>query len=264
MIPSSLAPKPEGFAERVEQRGSVWLATHTEGRPCDYWSEFKSHLAAAFRNLCAEREIIAPLRHHTLIGLGGAKEAVWEKLRALNSRPFQELEGSRERLFLEFEKPALAPLPRQRYDEGIWKGAKVHLDYHIAVEGHHYSVPFQHIGKKVEARMTLVTVEIFLDQVRLASHRRSFVKGGYTTDEAHMPEKHRRIKGWTPDKILSWAEDVSPEVPATGRQMARGNRRAKRRRRRPRQTLGRRDPHRPQGRVHALEINPADRGRESN
>jgi transposase len=164
--------------------------------------------------LIVEREIIAPLRNRTLIGLAGAKEAVWEKLRALNSRPFQELEGSREQLFLEFEKPALSPLPRQRYDEGIWKTAKVHLDYHIAVEGHHYSVPFQHIGKKVEARMTLVTMEIFLDQVRVASHRRSFVKGGYTTDEAHMPEKHRRISGWTPDKILSWAENVAPEVRA--------------------------------------------------
>lgn len=62
--------------------------------------------------------------------------------------------------------------------------------------------------------MTLVTIEIFLDQVRVASHRRSFVKGGYTTDEAHMPEKHRRIKGWTPDKILSWADDVAPDVRA--------------------------------------------------
>lgn len=164
--------------------------------------------------LIVEREILAPLRNSTLIGLAGAKEAVWEKLHALNSRPFQELAGSREQLFLEFEKPALSPLPARRYDEGVWKGAKVHLDYHVAIEGHHYSVPFQHIGKKVESRMTLTTVEVFLDQVRVASHRRSFAKGGYTTEEAHMPEKHRRIKGWTPDKILSWAEDLGPDVRA--------------------------------------------------
>jgi transposase len=164
--------------------------------------------------LIVEREVLAPLRNHTLVGLAGAKEAVWEKLHALNSRPFQELAGSREQLFRDFEKPALTPLPARRYDEGIWKNAKVHLDYHVVVEGHHYSVPFQHIGKKVEVRTTLATVEVFFDQVRVASHRRSFVKGGCTTDEAHMPEKHRRRKGWTPDKILSWAEDVGPDVRA--------------------------------------------------
>ena len=164
--------------------------------------------------LIVEREIIAPLRHRTLLGLAGAKEAVWEKLQALNSRPFQELAGSREQLFIASEKPALLPLPARRYDEGIWKNAKVHIDYHVAVEGHHYSVPFEHIDKKVEVRLTLMTVEVFLDGARIASHRRSFLKGGYSTEEAHMPEKHRRIKDWTPEKVLSWAENVSPDVRA--------------------------------------------------
>ena len=37
--------------------------------------------------LIVEREIIVPLRNHTLIGLAGAKKAIWEKLQALNKGP---------------------------------------------------------------------------------------------------------------------------------------------------------------------------------
>lgn len=53
MIRFEPAPKPDGFAERVEARGTTWLAANSDGRPRDYWSEFKPQLAEAFRNLCA-------------------------------------------------------------------------------------------------------------------------------------------------------------------------------------------------------------------
>jgi hypothetical protein len=55
------APKPDGFAERVEARGQTWLAANTEGRPRDYWSEFKPALAEAFRGLCAYSAMYEPV-----------------------------------------------------------------------------------------------------------------------------------------------------------------------------------------------------------
>lgn len=158
--------------------------------------------------LIAERELLAPLRNRTLIGLSGAKEAVWERLEILNNRPFQKLEASRRELFIAHERPALKPLPKRRYDEGIWSQAKVHIDYHVQVKGHYYSVPYTHIGKKLDVRVTSKTVEAFLDGTRVAGHRRSWKKGGWTTAPEHMPEKHRRQKDWTPGKLASWARSV--------------------------------------------------------
>lgn len=162
--------------------------------------------------LIVEREVLAPLRDRVLVGLSEAKEAVWEKLEEVNNRPFQKLDGTRRGIFLEFEKPVLKPLPTHRYDEGIWLRAKVHIDYHIAVKGHHYSVPYVHIGKRLEVRVTSTTVEAFWDGSRVAGHRRSWAKGGCTTDSEHMPEKHRRLKDWTPERVRSWAETIGPHT----------------------------------------------------
>ena len=158
--------------------------------------------------LIVEREVLAPLRNQTLIGLSGAKEAIWEKLDEVNNRPFQKLEGTRQKVFEEYEKPKLKSLPKQRYDEGIWVQAKVYIDYHIAVKGCYYSVPYHHIGKKIRVRLTSTTLEVFLEGDRVASHRRNWTKGACTTVDAHMPEKHRRLKSWAPSKIASWAESI--------------------------------------------------------
>lgn len=62
MIRFEPAPKPDGFVERVEQRGAAWLAAHPGSqRPVDYWSEFKPDLAAAFRSLCAYSAMYEPV-----------------------------------------------------------------------------------------------------------------------------------------------------------------------------------------------------------
>jgi hypothetical protein len=61
MIRFEPAPKPEGFAELVEKRGSEWLAAHSAGRPHAYWREFLPKLADAFRNLCAYSAMYEPV-----------------------------------------------------------------------------------------------------------------------------------------------------------------------------------------------------------
>jgi transposase len=158
--------------------------------------------------LIVEREILAPLRNRTIIGLPQAKEAVWEKLEVVNSRPFQKLSGNRLEVFLEYETPVMKKLPRQRYEAEIWTKARVPMDYHVLVKGHHYSVPFQHIGRKLELRITAVTVEAFWEGERVASHKRSWQKGGCTTRIEHMTKEHRFFKEWTPEKFASWADSV--------------------------------------------------------
>jgi len=67
--------------------------------------------------------------------------AIAELLPALNERPFQRLPGSRASTFAEIDRPALQPLPSSRYEMARFKRARVHIDYHVQVEGHFYSVP---------------------------------------------------------------------------------------------------------------------------
>jgi len=43
-----------------------------------------------------------------------------------------------------------------------------------------------------------------------ASHRRSQVKGGYSTQDAHMPEGHRAHLAWNPERLIAWARHTGP------------------------------------------------------
>src|ERR1035438_2492152 len=47
---------------------------------------------------------------------------------------------------------------------------------------------------------------------RQASHLRSFKRGQFTTDPAHMPESHRRYAQWTPSRIINWASTTGPSA----------------------------------------------------
>lgn len=158
----------------------------------------------------AERWILASLRNITFFSLAAAKAAVRERLDLLNERSFQKLEGSRRSLFEELERPLMRPLPAQRFEYADWKTARVNIDYHVEVERHMYSVPYQLVHERCDVRLTATVVEVFLHGRRVASHLRSFVRGGFTTDPAHMPESHRRYREWTPGRILSWAAETGP------------------------------------------------------
>jgi hypothetical protein len=46
-------------------------------------------------------------------------------------------------LFEQLDRPALKPLPAQRYVIAEWKPVKPNIDYHVEVERHYYSVPYQ-------------------------------------------------------------------------------------------------------------------------
>ena len=155
--------------------------------------------------LGVERWVMAPLRNRTFFSLAELHRAFREQLDAYNRRSFQKLEGSRQSLFEELDKPALRPLPSAPYTFAEWKQATVHIDYHVETDKHRYSVPYQLVHKKVDARLTHDTVEIFFNGKRVAAHRRSLRQGGFTTLHEHMPKSHREYAEWTPERIVRWA-----------------------------------------------------------
>jgi len=158
----------------------------------------------------AERWILARLRHRRFFSLGELNEALRELLAEYNRRPFQKLEGCRESLFLALDQPALRPLPAQPYEYQEWKKARVSIDYHVEVDRHYYSVPYQILGAQVEVCLTAHTVEILHKGTRVASHLRSFVRGGHTTVLAHMPRHHREYVDWSPARLVRWAQQTGP------------------------------------------------------
>ena len=89
-----------------------------------------------------------------------------------------------------------------------FKPARVNIDYHVAFEGHYYSVPHQHVGAAVELRVTATTLEVLLRRQRIAAHARSAQVGGFTTVAEHMPASHRAHLQWTPAKLISWGERI--------------------------------------------------------
>jgi len=160
--------------------------------------------------LLAERWIIAALRHRTFFDLGSLNQAIVELRDRLNHRPFKKREGCRWDLFCQLDRPALRPLPAQPYCFGDWKTLRVNIDYHVELERHYYSVPYQLIGQQVDARWTAATVEIFHRGLRVASHARSTVPYQATTQDGHRPKSHRAHLEWTPSRMIEWAATTGP------------------------------------------------------
>ena len=157
-----------------------------------------------------ERWILARLRNRTFFSLAELNGAIRELLERLNERPFRKLPGSRKTLFETLEKPALRPLPQEPYEYAEWKKVRVNIDYHVEFDGHYYSVPHQLFKKQLEIRVSAEAVECLRGGRRVASHRRSYIKGGCTTLPEHMPSSHRRYADWTPSRMISWASQTGP------------------------------------------------------
>jgi len=158
--------------------------------------------------LLAERWIIAALRHRRFYSLPELNEAIAELLDKINHRPFRKREGSRASLFAEVERPALQPLPTERYMLAHWKTVRASIDYHVEVDRHYYSVPYQLAGQKLEARFTATTVEILHGGKRVASHIRSSAAYRHTTIAEHMPKSHQAHLEWSPSRLIHWAEGI--------------------------------------------------------
>jgi transposase len=155
-----------------------------------------------------ERWILAALRHRKFFAVGELNEAIEGLLEGLNHRQFRKREGTRASLFESIDRPALQPLPTQRYVMAEWKTVRANIDYHVEIDRHYYSVPYQFAGQQLEARYTATTIEIFHGGKRIASHARSSAAYRHTTVHEHMPKSHQAHLEWTPSRLIHWGESV--------------------------------------------------------
>lgn len=158
--------------------------------------------------LNAQRRILAAIRNMRFFSLSELNEGIKEALERLNKRPMRGLNKSRYELFIQTDKPALNPLPKERFKIFSFKFARVNIDYHVEVEKSYYSAPYKLLHKKVEVRYNNHTVQIYHNGKRVASHLRTFVRGEYITDDAHRPPAHLKYLEWTPERIRHWGKSI--------------------------------------------------------
>ena len=165
----------------------------------------------------AYQRIYAPLRDETFYYISQLNEAVNKQLALHNEKLFQLKDYSRLELFSLEEKSLLQPLPAEEFVIRHRVLAKVQKNYHITLgeDYHHYSVPYQFIGKQVSAVYDTDNVEVYYQHKRIALHRRSYKKHDFTTVGDHMPgghQHHFEQQGWTPVYFLDQARRIGPFV----------------------------------------------------
>lgn len=157
-----------------------------------------------------ERELMAPLRNRVFFSLAELNQALRLGLEQLNARAFSKLDGSRFGRFMAEELLTLGPLPVKPYEWASWKKAKVHVDYHVEIDRNYYSVPHTLIGKTVDVRVSLSTIELFFSGKGLAVHHKATGHGKFTTDPVHRPEGHNQLIQGSHERLRQRALGVGP------------------------------------------------------
>jgi len=100
-----------------------------------------------------------------------------------------------------------------KYEYSDWLEARIGFNYHVEYAGFFYSTHYSYAGSLCFVRATSRTIEIYVGSERIAAYPRNYnTFKRYTTLEEHMPENHKAVYGWNPDRFLSWAEKTGPET----------------------------------------------------
>jgi transposase len=220
-VPGALVPDQlksavtrSGRYEMTIQRTYAEMARHygtavVPARPYKPRDKAKAEVAVQI----VQRYVLGHLRNRQFFSLEALNECIREKLEELNNKPMRKYGGAtRKQLFEKLDRPALSPLPTERFVYAAWKRVKVNIDYHVEVAKHYYSVPYQLVGEYLEARFTATTVELYHKGKRVAGHVRSYHGARHTTNVEHMPKAHRKHLEWSPSRLMNWATKTGPSV----------------------------------------------------
>ena len=165
----------------------------------------------------AYQRIYAPLRDEVFKSIKELNTAIQKQVVQHNEKLLQLKDHSRLQLFTQQEKPLLQALPEYSFILKHQVQAKVQKNYHITLgeNYHHYSVPYQYIGKQVNVVYDTDIVEVYYQHQRIALHPRRYKKHEFTTVKEHMPTGHQQFfeqQGWTPVYFLEQAIRIGPAV----------------------------------------------------
>lgn len=87
------------------------------------------------------------------------------------------------------ERDALRLLPTKRFEPAVWRAPLVQRDCCVRFDEDRWSVPYRHVGRRALLRATAHSVEVYIDNQRVATHDRT--TPGPHIDDAHLPEGRR-------------------------------------------------------------------------
>jgi transposase len=123
------------------------------------------------------------------------------------------------RAFEEREKPALLPLPIERFPCFQEARRKVHRDGHVEVDKAYYSVPPEYVGRSVWVRWDSRLVRIFNGRFeQIAIHARH-EPGRFRTADQHIPQKKRSGMERDAAYLLNKATLIGPRAGQWAAQM---------------------------------------------
>ena len=92
-------------------------------------------------------------------------------------------------LFRTVERPALLPLPRERFAHFHEEQRTVHRDGHVCVARAYYSVPPEQVARRVWVRWDGRLVRIFNDRLELLTVHVQQEPGRFSTQAGHVPRE---------------------------------------------------------------------------
>jgi transposase len=116
------------------------------------------------------------------------------------------------KLFNEYERAALLPLPAEPFTLCEVKPVKVHPDCHVTLAGSFYSVPYRHIGQTLAAYLSERVVEIYQGTTLIATHVRCPEPGLWRTRLDDYPPDKAQYLIRTPNYCRQIAAHIGPST----------------------------------------------------
>ncbi len=137
------------------------------------------------------RSVYADIEGLTFHDLDSLNNAIRTSLDRFNDRRMASRKHSRRQLFEQMEAGYLRPLPAIGYQMKEQKTVTVMRNSYVTLLKHHYSVPKEYIGKRVDIVYDAETLDIFHGLRHVATHHRDDTPYGYTQKPSHnLPGRH--------------------------------------------------------------------------
>ena len=154
------------------------------------------------------RSVYVDLEGLMFHNLESLNETILKSLETFNTRNLTRRRESRRQLFEDVEKVALRPLPASRYQMKQRAVATVQRNSYVTLNKHHYSVPVQYVGKRVDLVYDTDTIDIFHGFTHVATHHRNDTPYEYTTKPSHNLPGRKGSCESDIEKLLSRAAQI--------------------------------------------------------
>lgn len=154
------------------------------------------------------RSVYVAIEGHIFHDLASLNKAIHKALDEFNGKRMSGRKESRTDLFRNIEQECLRPLPALRYQQKQRRAATVMRNSYVTLDKHHYSVPTDYVGKRVELVYDADTVSIYHGFRLITTHQRSDVPYEYTTKSAHNLPVYRGNLEQDLDEIYQRAAQI--------------------------------------------------------